>query len=150
MKNGQERFIRCAVLALLAGLGAGSAAAETIYKCRSESGSVGYSATPCRPGSRLEEQRGYEAPAAPAALPQAPATAGRGAVREPADDWPRRPDMEEERQRAAEAAEQARQEAERNKQAETDPRSSLKCIELRRRIGRGGLTLGHVASEGCL
>jgi hypothetical protein len=141
---------RCAALVLLAGLAAGPAGAETIYKCRSESGGVGYSATPCRPGTRLEEQRGYEAPAVPVALPQAPAETGRGAVREPADQWPQRPDMEEERQRAAEAAEQARQEAERNKQAEKDPTSSLKCIELRRRIGRGGLTLGHVASEGCL
>lgn len=141
---------RRAALGLLVGLVAGPTAAETIYKCRSESGSVAYSAAPCRPGSRLEDQRDYEAPAAPAALPRAPAETGRDAVRKPADEWPQRPDMEEERRRAAEAAEQARQEAERNKQAEKDPTSSLKCIELRRRIGRGGLTLGHVASEGCL
>ncbi|WP_121242140.1 hypothetical protein [Sulfurisoma sediminicola] len=67
-----------------------------------------------------------------------------------ADGWPRRPSMEEERLRAAEAAEQARQDAERDRQAEKDPASSLKCIELRRRIGRGGLTLGHAQSEGCL
>jgi len=141
---------RCAALVLLAGLAAGATAAETIYKCRSESGSVGYSATPCRPGSRLEDQRDFEAPAVPAILPQAPAETGRDAVRKPVDEWPQRPGMEEERRRAADAAEQARQEAERNRQAENDPTSSLKCIELRRRIGRGGLTLGHVASEGCL
>jgi len=140
---------RCAALALLAALVSGPTAAKTVYKCRSESGSVGYAATPCRPGSQLEKQRDYEAPAAPA-LPQAPVATGTDAVRKPADEWPQRPDMEEERRRAAEAAEQARQETERNKQAEKDPTSSLKCIELRRRIGRGGLTLGHVASEGCL
>jgi hypothetical protein len=147
-RESRGGWIACALLTAFA---AAPAPAETIYKCRSDSGSLIYSANPCRPGSRLEDARDYEqeGPKLPAPL-SPPAKSGPDVAGAAAEEWPRRPSMEEARRQAAEAEERARLEAERNRQAETDPTTSLKCIELRRRIGRGGITLGHVMSEGCL
>jgi hypothetical protein len=130
--------------------------AETIYKCRSASGAMSYSATPCRAGAIPEKQLDY-VPSQPTSAVVPAGKTGTEPGNMPADAekktgqeaWPPKEDMHEARARAV--AEEERAAAEKARQAE-EFKKSYQCVYLRQRAASGDrrITLQMVESMGCM
>jgi hypothetical protein len=131
------------------------ARADTIYKCRTASGAMSYSANPCRSDAVTEKQIDYtpareskEMPAAKAGMEKgsSPVAAEKQGSQ---DSWPPKEDMHEARARAA--AEEERAAAEKARQAEEFKKSHT-CVYLRQRAALGDrrINMLTVESMGCM